>query len=468
MLNPSKLVIALSLVGNLPPHQGFAAEIISSERERIDDHYRACRNWKSDKNPIEALERNIRSLRELALTTPEEETTTACHAYVNELLADFANSWDGKIADQVKADLKNMEHFAENDNGAWALNFTQLYLTTLKHTQKDANANIKRVGHIFFYRHDEGDWKISTTKASVTPDEESDLFELVVLRHTTEPHAVRVLFLPAFKEALQDNTLGEILDETWNTYHEQERSENVTKLQNFDFPKDQKIYHIRLFPTPPDSVIDSTILTSEMYSCALKTRYKDNIDIQRISFTDTPDSCLRDKIKEGYNKGVRFFSIDIANHGYDGGIGFKQTFSAEHIINIAKEYSDCKFFYTTVACYGGKLRTNLQKAFEEDAKLGERIALLVETKPDMVNRIARVSVDPDSTACRGSAFRLYMIQALLDPSIKTMGEAARYADQRTLLIIGLDPESLFWGELFSQVQNGLMNGHYVTETYARK
>lgn len=111
-----------------------------------------------------------------------------------------------------------------------------------------------------------------------------------------------------------------------------------------------------------------------------------------------PIQALRSLLTALVKSGVKQFYIMSLGHGSEGSFGFgNNRISPEAFKTIFAEFSDCKFTFNTLSCYGGGL-ANAMKTFrdESDAKSG-RVTVFTQTKPDVPNLGTQVKRNSSST-----------------------------------------------------------------------
>lgn len=274
------------------------------------------------------------------------------------------------------------------------------------------------------------------------------------LRLASDPNVFVSMSEEEFRGALKGGRLDAKVKEARRTAELE--TKHADALMAYDFPKEGKIGYLRVFPDTHDKVISATLQSSMLLSAALTHRYGERLDNMQPIFTGSPTSAITgaiDKARAG-GKGPAFYCIDLYNHGSPGEVAFDHGMTARDLVAIAKRYPDCRFAFTTIACFGGGLREGLLSEFktelEKDPDLKSRVALFTQTKPNVPNYLAAVTTGLSSHPYSSTSYYLHMVDALYDPKCKTFGEAARRADLRTKECLSIDAECVIDGQLIGR------------------
>lgn len=243
-------------------------------------------------------------------------------------------------------------------------------------------------------------------------------------------------------DAIDENPekIGQAADTALETYQREHSTEQTEALKNYDLPSDRNIVHLRVFPKKYNSVSLKGLHTSMLLSNTLKQRYQDAITIRPPIFSDDPEAALRKEIKvlleENGNKQIHL-CIDIFNHGQKGHFSFEKKLEAKHLIQIAKEFTQCSFTYNTIACYGAGMMQGMtdDKSFASDPDLQSRLAVFTQSKGDVVNMTA--------ASHAVTIYYMHLMRALSEG--KSYGEAARRADLEVKIYLPMDAEALIDG-----------------------
>lgn len=264
---------------------------------------------------------------------------------------------------------------------------------------------------------------------------------VVVLRDRDLPQRMVAVYTPEFLQCVNEKRVGELIGRAERAH--QSELLGTERLCSYDFPARGPLAYVRVFPHACDEVISSDIFSSMMRADSLKRRYGARMEINPILFTDSPAEALGAEITRLHAGPARpsFFCLDISNHGERDHIAFPNKITAADLSAIVKEFPGCRFAIRSFACFGGGLREGFQQAMRGDADLAARLAVFVQTKPELYNRI---------TVTSGSLYDLALVRELRDPKIPTFGAAALLADLQAKLFTELDAEAIIGGELIAQ------------------
>lgn len=219
------------------------------------------------------------------------------------------------------------------------------------------------------------------------------------------------------------------------------------ELQEYDLPTTKDIIHLRVFPsTFTDDLVWAKLVDSAALTTALSKR---NPRVKRHPpiITNEPLADLRTAIKTAqayrHTKNIHL-CIDVFSHGTPDQLEFGpgKQFTQEDLLSLVSEFPDCTFTFNTMGCFGGGMRKLLANpAFINDPDVQQRLAVFLQTKPDIENV---------GTAGGMSLYYLYLIQSILKGS--TYGKAAFDTDRKTKSKNGIDAEAIINGHLHSSIQ----------------
>jgi len=255
-----------------------------------------------------------------------------------------------------------------------------------------------------------------------------------------------------------DSRFDRIVSVAEANFESEENERGVRDLEAWDFPLGSMSY-IRVFPQDYDDVVTANLQSSSMMAYEFQQRYP-GMEVEPPLFSDDPKVALREVISAAYNRTespVRFFSLDLYNHGSSDSLNFKESLTADDIVDLSREFPEADFHVSTMACFGGGLRPGFERAFKDDPDLSSRISLFTQSKPNMVNYVPGSGTRTEGMEEHGydfniysSFYYLYFMQALREDPLATYGEAAREADRRTKRTMLTDAEALINGKLVAQ------------------
>jgi hypothetical protein len=261
------------------------------------------------------------------------------------------------------------------------------------------------------------------------------------------------------EETRMDYLNGGIKLDFWEDYAKEARenferqAKNRDMLKQYDLPSDQPIYRLSVFHDYFDETVVKTLHSAVLLNYALKKRYP-NMEIAPLLFNDKPKVEITDQVKAAYDNGVRYFSIDIRDHGDPDGFGFRVgkgldalQFGAADFLELFNKFPDAHFQINTIACHGAGLRVKLMGALYLKKVRKEQFSLFVQTKPDVVNIISKVKNGKGGNSY-STYYELHFLRALLEGK-KSYGEAVDEADEKAKEDLYLDAESIIDGHLIS-------------------
>ncbi|MBI5152796.1 hypothetical protein HZA39_04630 [Candidatus Peregrinibacteria bacterium] len=267
----------------------------------------------------------------------------------------------------------------------------------------------------------------------------------VIIASENNPAMFVVLQWKDILEKLENNHFDEVAKMAKENF-ERENSQKE-RLQAFDLPKDQAISYFRIFPAEHESTISDTLQGSSMLVSTLMSRYP-NLQNNPIIFSNNPKKDLADALKTAYDKGTRFFYLDLYNHGSEQEILFKTPLTANDIAEIAHKFPDAKFTISTIACYGGGLRKGFIDLFKKNPDLKTKLAVFLQSKPNIINLAGIQKGESYQLKAFSTYYYSFLMQALQKGA--SYGKAAATADEKTKEYTYGDPEALIGGELFVQ------------------
>lgn len=272
----------------------------------------------------------------------------------------------------------------------------------------------------------------------------------LTLRSADTPGMFITVSEPAFLANLGREWIGRLTAEARKGYESEQKGEKL--LNGYDLPKEGKMTLLRIYPENHDYVVTATIQSSMLLAGAMKERYGARLDAPPIKFVDSPRDAIIEAIRAEMKdkKGSRFFCIELNNHGLPGYVAFRKPLTAHDVADIANAFPECKFAYTTIACFGGGLQPGFSTQLMFDPSLKDRVSIFTQTKPYMENHIATVREGGGMMSHAATNYNLHLIKALYDPKVKTFGEAVRKADLATKEYKNLDGESIVDGELIGR------------------
>lgn len=188
-------------------------------------------------------------------------------------------------------------------------------------------------------------------------------------------------------EKLENGRFADVVALAEQNY-EQEQTQRTT-LSKFDLPKREPLIYLRLFPRTYDETIATSLHASSMLASVLESKYPKMHRLPTI-FSDYPKDDLKRVITEEYEKGVRYFCLDIYSHGSEEKLDFADGLSAADLAEIVKRFPQARFQISTIACYGGGLRKGFLSEFDLDKSLKSNLSVFLQSKPKATNPVARI------------------------------------------------------------------------------
>jgi hypothetical protein len=165
---------------------------------------------------------------------------------------------------------------------------------------------------------------------------------------------------------------------------------------------------------------------SQAFEQELETKYR--ITTSNPKITWDPESVIKSTIKENYPTQKNFF-FDLYSHGKPTHLSFEKPITADLFIQLSKEYPDCKFFISTIWCYGWWLMDKIK-----DQTNLNNLYIFTQTKKYL----------PNTPIGWSTAYYNIILQALKDG--KTYGQAIYEADELSNQLNYSDPETFLWWE----------------------
>jgi hypothetical protein len=238
------------------------------------------------------------------------------------------------------------------------------------------------------------------------------------------------LLLDFLIERIDQENMQSIIEEI------KQKKNNTTEeknniLKNFDLPKNETIQYTRIFQdNDPWNTVWSTMLSSLALQQQLQTWYKINASEPQITWD--PETAIQLVIKDNYPVQKNFF-FDFYAHGSPTQLLFKKPLTANFLIQLSKDYPDCKFFISTIGCYGWWL-VDITKEWKDLKNL----FIFTQTKNYLPNT-------PDSWS---TIYYKILLQQLQQG--KTYGESVYQADQISNELNYSDAETFLWWEYIAK------------------
>lgn len=399
--------------------------------------------WK--KNP-KTLERSDEVMRLLYNLASDNEAGPAFYVkcikalnVIDNWVQDYIAKNPAKAKKLVSSYIKKIDQQIYKIKEVLPLKFNK-FLTLLKQLYKIELKPLELNKLKAFFKNPDWNFKISGHLTAV------------IIENKQNPNIWKAISCKKFISLFRQKKLDKVFAAITAKY-KKEKSQQA-RLKNFELPKKQKISHIRVFTKEYDRVMASDLHFSSLFARTLKSRYP-KMDVQKILFTDNFKKDLIGRIKKAYDKGVRYFSLDLYSHGAKDYLQFAGKPNSKDLINIVKLFPDAKFTINTLACYGGGIGRDFPKLVKADPKVKNRVAIFLQTKPEFVNMGAgyenkRAKKIEKRSRSYSTFYYLFLTRALQQG--KTYGEAVVEADRLSQKYMYLDPESIINGELFVEKQ----------------
>jgi len=271
----------------------------------------------------------------------------------------------------------------------------------------------------------------------------------IVITNKANPDMWKVFTLTDFIQLAKKGKLNDKLLKAISTKYEKTKKQQE-KLKRFDLPKDKKISYIRMFPRNYDSTVSSILQFSGLLGSTLKSRYP-KMKINPPVYSENFQKDLMRSISRDYEKGIRYFSLDLYFHGTKQGFQNHDNIggSAIDIAKIAKAFPDAKFIINTVACHQAGL-SKFTEIAKKSPQLKNRISVFMQTTPEHVNLPAQLNtpvkrLTTEQQPIYSTYYYLFFANALQQG--KSYGEAALEADILSRNASYLDAETIIKGEL---------------------
>ena len=315
-----------------------------------------------------------------------------------------------------------------------------------------ASAKVKRVSRKgrsddFIIKHDSEPWEFNLFGQLTLDTEES----LIVVRSQKNPARMAVMPLKRIIDFLEKDDFASVISIVDSNYERETKHADL--LAGFDLPKTGQIEHVRLTLDKFDPVITPTFFGSTIFAESLR-RFYPNLQVGSPILTSKPKEALRGRVREAYDAGTRQFFVDIYAHGTEEKLLFGSDIEAADLTAIVREFPDAKFYFSTIGCYGGGLREGFLQEIERTPELKQRMALFLQTKPDVPNAIQGRVLEKAGGEVKKVApgeltlYQMALLKALYEG--KTFGEAIMDADKESKLKMYLDPETIIEGQLITK------------------
>jgi len=237
----------------------------------------------------------------------------------------------------------------------------------------------------------------------------------------------------------------------------------------FDLPKDEPIGYIGLLDfNPDDPVMKGAVKDAENFpellaGCGYDIRSCESGHLEKFKELKEYDcyGILKQRVGELTKKGINTVYINIAGHGYSGGIALSvkerhpltgkptayNELTPEQMEQLYRDYPDTNFVLNTMACFGGGMERSLWNFKDPSGERG-RIRLFMQSSITSVNMEGRV-VDRDNPyahaednnlAARSSYYELFLAYYLTEQGME-YGKAHLAADEATKEYLGSNAQT---------------------------
>lgn len=252
----------------------------------------------------------------------------------------------------------------------------------------------------------------------------------IIKASTDEGHIF--LTLDHIKELIEHEDFQRIIDEIHTTVQNSTK-EKKQFLRDFDLPKNEPIQYMRIFQNNDNNIIPGTFLFSQALEQQLETSYMLNTSQPQI--TGDPETIIQSTIQTSYPSQKNFF-FDIYAHGSPSQLLFEKPLTADFLIKLSKDYPDCKFFISTLGCYGWWL-VDMVKEWKDLKNL----YIFTQAKNYLPNTPDRWSTIYSNT----------LLKSLHE--WKPYGESIYEADKAANEANISDPETFLWGEYIAKQES---------------
>ncbi len=275
--------------------------------------------------------------------------------------------------------------------------------------------------------------------------------------------------------------LDKFLEEV-NKEHSLEHDESRRKmLLEKDLKKGETAF-FAVYPKQNDPVITSSLLMSVIKERVFAARYDLPIATGRYYFSDSPLKDIEKEIDRQLvlNPKIKMFYIDINSHGSDTEFKFKTPLKIVELVELfnKNKYKEkgLEFNIETLACFGAGVKQGLVEAYKKDPNL--KINAFMHTKPYVPNLGISVSSldslvlpeDPERlkfgftvsdhkgtneqvqlmvydrlAKLHPPYMELLFLTEMMDPNVRTLGEAFHKADLKVREHISINAEAVIGG-----------------------
>jgi hypothetical protein len=256
-----------------------------------------------------------------------------------------------------------------------------------------------------------------------------------------------------FKEALKKGTLTQFSDEA--LLHAQREKKGVEQLKEFHPKTGQKVTHLRVFPDSYNGTLSHTYLDSMLLTVGLSRAFGEEFSSPMPIFSDNPLPEIRKNLNALCTNTDQdhFIYLDLNCHGSREQLLFEEPIEAKELVELAKDFPECTFFVSTIACFGGGLIDKVDALIEGDSDVQSRLIVNTQTTRRLPNTLASVAkVGEEGRVLSGTPAQREFLKALFKGDVSTIGEALYRADQEVKKYRNLNGETLLDGNRVSQME----------------
>lgn len=243
------------------------------------------------------------------------------------------------------------------------------------------------------------------------------------------------------------------------------QQENNKEYRKLLIEKDLTQKHtsfLTIYPKEYDQIISGAITGSLLKEVSLGKKYNFNETQNNHIFSDNPIKDLEkslDNILKNSPQTKNVF-IDLNNHGSIDEIEFKTPVTAEDLEKLLSQdkYKNIEFFISSIACFGG----GLKEGFSEIKS--KNINVFLQTTDSVPNIVTSLDKSPETTTPRFKiklnnielsplsldkyhppVADILFIKNIINPEVKTTGEAFDKADKEVRNYFLLNPQAVLTG-----------------------
>ena len=207
---------------------------------------------------------------------------------------------------------------------------------------------------------------------------------------------------------------------------------------------------LTVVPRSHDRVTTTALFGMLALEPVLAARYGSHGSSQLI-LSDKPGSELRSAVAAMAKQPEppQDVVLNIDEHGDRDGFRFAEPLTPAFFRTLATDYPQFRFHVVTNACNGANMREGIL-ANPEPAPLN--LAAYLQVKPDVINlgMFTDVpSLKPAEPHLHTPYQSLLLLKQLLEPAVKTFGEAFDNTDRESKKVVPADGEAVIEGKLFS-------------------